>query len=90
MGDPTVAVNLLWCVPGDVGGSEEYLVRQLLGLADAAPDMRPTLYVVDGFIEADIDQEPVAAVKDQIDTAAENFPRLEVHFDYIRKNRLAG
>ncbi len=28
-----VAVNLLWCVPGGVGGSEEYLVRQLLGLA---------------------------------------------------------
>lgn len=28
-----VAVNLLWCVPGGVGGSEEYLVRQLLGLS---------------------------------------------------------
>ena len=32
-----VAVNLLWCVPGDVGGSEEYLVRQLIGLADQPP-----------------------------------------------------
>ena len=52
MGDPAVAVNLLWCVPGDVGGSEEYLVRQLLGLAEAAPQVRPTLYVVDGFVEA--------------------------------------
>jgi alpha-1,3-rhamnosyl/mannosyltransferase len=30
----TVFVNLLWCVPGQVGGSEEYLVRQLLGLAE--------------------------------------------------------
>lgn len=29
-----VLVNLLWCVPGGVGGSEEYLVRQLLGLAE--------------------------------------------------------
>lgn len=29
---PSVAVNLLWCVPG-VGGSEEYLVRQLAGLS---------------------------------------------------------
>ena len=28
-----VAMNLLWCVPG-VGGSEEYLVRQLLGLSE--------------------------------------------------------
>ena len=47
-----IAVNLLWCVPGDVGGSEEYLVRQLLGLAEAAPQVRPTLYVVDGFAAA--------------------------------------
>lgn len=30
----SVLVNLLWCVPGGVGGSEEYLVRQLLGLAE--------------------------------------------------------
>ncbi|MEP7111875.1 MAG: glycosyltransferase family 1 protein [Ilumatobacteraceae bacterium] len=52
MADATIAVNLLWCVPGDVGGSEEYLVRQLLGLADVAPRFRATLYVVDGFIEA--------------------------------------
>lgn len=32
-GSHHVVVNLLWCVPGGVGGSEEYLVRQLLGLA---------------------------------------------------------
>ena len=52
MADPAIAVNLLWCVPGDVGGSEEYLVRQLLGLAEAESHLRPTLYVVDGFVEA--------------------------------------
>ena len=52
MGDSTIGVNLLWCVPGDVGGSEEYLVRQLLGLAEAAPQFRPTLHVVDGFPDA--------------------------------------
>ena len=51
MADPAIAVNLLWCVPGDVGGSEEYLVRQLLGLAESASHLRPTLYVVDGFVE---------------------------------------
>jgi glycosyltransferase involved in cell wall biosynthesis len=28
-------VNMLWCRPGKVGGSEEYLVRQLLGAAEA-------------------------------------------------------
>ena len=40
MSDPpdlTVGVNLLWCLPGEVGGSEEYLVRQLTGLREAAP-----------------------------------------------------
>lgn len=30
-------VNLLWCAHGRVGGSEEYLVRQLAGLASARP-----------------------------------------------------
>ncbi|MDA3029184.1 MAG: glycosyltransferase family 1 protein [Actinomycetota bacterium] len=29
-----IHVNLLWCAPGRVGGSEEYLVRQLSGLPD--------------------------------------------------------
>jgi len=47
-----IAVNLLWCVPGDVGGSEEYLVRQLLGLAAQPNDFRPTLYVVNSFARA--------------------------------------
>lgn len=32
-----IAVNLMWLRPGIVGGSEEYLVRQLLGLAELAP-----------------------------------------------------
>lgn len=31
--NPRVAVNLLWCQPGRVGGSEQYLARQLAGLA---------------------------------------------------------
>jgi alpha-1,3-rhamnosyl/mannosyltransferase len=52
MADAAVAVNLLWCVPGDVGGSEEYLVRQLLGLAEADPGAQPHLYVVPGFLDA--------------------------------------
>jgi alpha-1,3-rhamnosyl/mannosyltransferase len=47
-----VAVNLLWCVPGAVGGSEEYLVRQLLGLASQQSEFLPTLYVVQSFPRA--------------------------------------
>jgi alpha-1,3-rhamnosyl/mannosyltransferase len=50
--DPIVAVNLLWCVPGEVGGSEEYLVRQLLGLAENRTHWRPQLFVLPGLIDA--------------------------------------
>lgn len=37
-GRAQVLVNMLWCVPGKVGGSEEYLVRQLLGLAETGDE----------------------------------------------------
>ncbi len=61
-----VAVNLLWCVPGQVGGSEEYLVRQLLGLVgdDGAPDAewQPTVYALDGFASAHPDLAAVCRV----------------------------
>ena len=78
MVDPAIAVNLLWCVPGDVGGSEEYLVRQLLGLAETAPQLRPTLCVVDGFVEAHRD-------------VAELFPTVVASFDGAsRVRRIAG
>ena len=59
-----VAVNMLWCVPGKVGGSEEYLVRQLLGLVDvAAPDWRPTIYALDGFADAHPGLAEVATIE---------------------------
>jgi alpha-1,3-rhamnosyl/mannosyltransferase len=44
-----VGVNLMWCRPGRVGGSEEYLVRQLEGLASVAPEMTARLLVAPGF-----------------------------------------
>ena len=73
-----IAVNLLWCVPGDVGGSEEYMVRQLLGLAEAAPGIRPDLYVVDGF----------TAAHRQL---ADLFPMIVAPFDgNSRARRIAG
>jgi glycosyltransferase involved in cell wall biosynthesis len=46
-----VGVNLLWLVPGNVGGSEEYLTRQLQALHDSRPDIDLTLFVVQGFRE---------------------------------------
>ena len=47
-----VAVNLLWCVPGKVGGSEQYLVRQLLGLASQPAGFVPTIYCLPSFVDA--------------------------------------
>ncbi len=47
-----VGVNLLWCLPGEVGGSEEYLVRQLTGLHEVAPEIHTTLAVLPGFAAA--------------------------------------
>jgi alpha-1,3-rhamnosyl/mannosyltransferase len=41
-------MNLLWCVPG-VGGSEEYLVRQLLGLAEIEHEYDVEVFAPLGF-----------------------------------------
>lgn len=45
---PRIAMNLLWCVPG-VGGSEEYLVRQLLGLAETSHEFDVDVFAPRGF-----------------------------------------
>ena len=50
-----VAVNLLWCVPGEVGGSEQYLARQLIGLAAQPAGFVPTLYCLPSFVDAHLD-----------------------------------
>ena len=47
-----VAVNLLWCVPGEVGGSEQYLTRQLVGLSAQPAGITPTIYCVPSFVDA--------------------------------------
>jgi len=49
---PQIAVNMLWCVPGNVGGSEEYFVRQLLGLAEIGAPFDVAVYAPRGFITA--------------------------------------
>lgn len=62
-----LAVNLLWCVPGAVGGSEEYLARQLIGLGEAAPDLADHLriYALPGWSDA----HPDLAARYRITTA---------------------
>lgn len=49
-----VAMNLLWCVPG-VGGSEEYLVRQLVGLQEIASDYQVDIFAPRGFAKRHAD-----------------------------------
>ena len=47
-----VGVNLLWLVPGVVGGSEEYTVRLLAALRDLDPDdVDVTLFVTRSFLD---------------------------------------
>ncbi len=50
-GSLQVAVNLTWLAPGRVGGSEEYLVRQLSGIPDD-PSIEPTIYCQSGLVAA--------------------------------------
>jgi alpha-1,3-rhamnosyl/mannosyltransferase len=48
-----VGVNLLWLVPGVVGGSEEYTTRLLRALAEASPpDLHLTLFALSSFADA--------------------------------------
>lgn len=48
-----IGVNLLWLVPGVVGGSEEYTTRLLRALAHDPPDdLHLTLFALDSFAEA--------------------------------------
>jgi alpha-1,3-rhamnosyl/mannosyltransferase len=44
-----IAVNMLWCVPGAVGGSEEYFIRQLRGLVEINAPFNVTVYAPKGF-----------------------------------------
>ena len=48
----TVGVNLLWCLPGEVGGSEEYITRALAAVPSVAPDLELVLFVLPGFADA--------------------------------------
>jgi glycosyltransferase involved in cell wall biosynthesis len=47
-----VGVNLLWMVPGVVGGSETYLTRLLRGLAEREVEVGYTIFALPQFAEA--------------------------------------
>ena len=65
---------MLWCVPGRVGGSEEYLVRQLLGLAELPePCWHPTVAAARGLLAA---HPQLAAVTTLIEPGFESVNRV--------------
>lgn len=65
---PRIAVNLLWCRPGKVGGSEQYLSRQLAGLARVAPgDFDVSIYAPRGFRAAHPELATFGIVETQSD-----------------------
>ena len=71
---PSVLVNMLWCLPGAVGGSEEYLVRQLLGLAEQPePRWRPIVVAARGLLAA---HPELAALCDGIEPQFESHGRV--------------
>jgi glycosyltransferase involved in cell wall biosynthesis len=47
-----VGINLLWMVPGVVGGSETYVVRFLRGLAERSSELDYTLFALPQFATA--------------------------------------
>lgn len=47
-----VGINLLWMVPGRVGGSETYLARLLSGLAERSSELDYTLFALPQFGDA--------------------------------------
>lgn len=51
-GPARVAVNLLWCLPGEVGGTEQHVVRQLVGLRAVRPEIELTLFAAPSFFDA--------------------------------------
>lgn len=47
-----VGINLLWMVPGVVGGSETYLARLLYGLAERSSELDYTIFALPQFKDA--------------------------------------
>lgn len=72
MSRPSVAVNLSWCIPGGVGGSEEYLCRQLIGLPEGAFDLE--IFAPRGFRQAHPE-------------LSERYPIVEMPHDAHRRGR---
>lgn len=82
-----VAVNLTWCLPGEVGGSEQYLLRQLLGVAEAAAatgEIELTAYVPSSLAEARPELATVARLVTMPVGGRRRWQRIAVEASWLR------
>lgn len=69
-----IAVNLTWCIPGQVGGSEEYLCRQLVGLPVGEFDV--TVFAPRNFRASHLDLASTCAIRELNHTAHSRLRRI--------------
>jgi len=82
----TVGVNMLWCVPGEVGGSEEYFVRQLLGLAEFPTRCDVTAFVPSGFVDAHPDVASAVRVVESGSDCRSRLRRIVVENTWLARH----
>ncbi len=78
---------MLWCVPGQVGGSEEYLVRQLLGLAELPePRWHPSVAAARGLGAAHPELGAVTEVIEPDFESAKRVRRIVGEATWLRRH----
>ncbi|MEX0846239.1 MAG: glycosyltransferase family 1 protein [Ilumatobacteraceae bacterium] len=80
-----VGVNLLWCVPGAVGGSEQYLVRQLAGAREADPALDLGLYALPEWHRRHADRLPGVRITDAPIDGHQRWRRVITESTWLRR-----
>ncbi|CAB4611260.1 unannotated protein [freshwater metagenome] len=82
MSNRTVAMNLLWCVPG-VGGSEEYLLRQLSGLAHIDHNYEVHVFAPRGFSDRHPEVASIFAVHEAPSDCLRRSQRIAIEHTWL-------
>jgi len=82
--NPTIGVNLLWMVPGDVGGTEEYATR-LLAPFVSIPDISLTIFGLRGLRAAHAELQAVGAIHEAPVTGAHRSARVVAERSWLRR-----
>ena len=80
-----IAVNLAWCVPGRVGGSEEYLVRQLMGIVDHREEFDVHVFAPKGFVAAHPELAELMPIHEVPTTATRRSLRIIVENTWLAR-----